>query len=507
MSRIRETLKLGLFVYMCLIGFLFFSLSFLHIKMTDTTSDTTKLASQPQLQEPQQTHTQQQDINNLYSELGTLIKNNNSTNDVSSLSSISSSSSNTTSQSMSCVCKHWLVSMETKHCSLCDAIVPLLENLQTEKHKLKERIQSLNSQLDDQRSLLNSYKKDYDTLSAQYARRKQQSDTTKASIESLQQDIHFLKTKHKDEIAHTLEIEQSKKGVEIELHDLSQKLFEEANALVLAEKKEKLILQQEHDQVKLQLENTQTELAAVQAELQTLREAMANQPQETTTAKSTHENYTLRAQLDMATLLGVPQPVEINPNIQKDGLLLQEFDAFIQSLQVTSMAKVNSLPFMKYTIKSDIEPCLKFGKATTKRLLEAILSKTCLIEACPQEFIDMKKQQPPVKAKPKSRLWGFSSSPMQQQSDPATLPILCCSTCGKELEEGEDQMWRFRTSYFDEWALIDGYCRDRINSVVAFYTWLRRLKTQQTSSSSKTDLVEKAYEEFTRLQLQMLLSR
>ncbi|KAL9557977.1 hypothetical protein MBANPS3_001124 [Mucor bainieri] len=468
--------------------------------MTDNTNDNSELASQPQLQETQQTHAQQEGINDLYNELGTLIKSN-STNDVSSLSSISSSSSNTTSQSMSCACKHWLVSMETKHCSFCDAVVPLLEELQAEKQKLKERIQSLNSHLDDQRSLLNSYKKDYDTLSAQYAQRKQQRDTTKASIESLQQDIHFLKTKHKDEIAHTLEIEQSKKGVEIELHDLSQKLFEEANALVLAEKKEKLILQQEHDQVKLQLENTQTELAAVQAELQTLREAMADQPQETTTAKTTHENYTLRAQLDMATLLGVPQPVEINPNIQKDGLLLQELSAFIQSLEITSMAKVNSLPFMKYILKSDIEPCLKFGKATTKRLLEAILSKTCLIEECPQEFIDMKKQQPPIKAKPKSRLWGFSS-PMQQ-NEPATLPALGCSTCGKELEEGEDQMWRFRTSYFDEWALIDGYCRDRINSVVAFYAWLRRLKMQL---ASKTDLDE-AYEEFTRLQLQMLLSR
>ncbi|CAO3636660.1 unnamed protein product [Mucor fragilis] len=469
--------------------------------MTDNTRNTTELASQPQLQEPQQTHTQQEGINNLYNELGTLAKSN-STNDVSSLSSISSSSSNTTSQSMSCACKYWLVSMETKYCSLCDAIVPPLDQLQAEKHKLKQRIQSLNSQLDDQRSLLNSYKKDYDTLSAQYTQKRQQSDTTKASIESLQQDIHFLKTKHKDEIAHTLEIEQSKKGVEIELHDLSQKLFEEANALVLAEKKEKQILQQEHDQVKLQLENTQTELAAVQAELQTLREAMASQPQETTTAKTTHENYTLRAQLDMATLLGVPQPVEINPNIQRDGLLLHEFDAFIQSLEITSMAKVNSLPFMKYVIKSDIEPCLKFGKATTKRLLEAMLSKTCLIEECPQEFIDMKKQQPPIKAKPKSRLWGFSSSPMQQNESTA-LPILGCSTCGKELEEGEDQMWRFRTSYFDEWALIDGYCRDRINSVVSFYTWLRRLKTQQTN---KVELDE-AYEEFTRLQLQMLLSR
>ncbi|CAO0795786.1 unnamed protein product [Mucor circinelloides] len=465
--------------------------------MTDNLNDKGELESQPELQEPQQTHTQQEGINHLYNELGTLIKSN-STNDVSSLSSISSSSSNTTSQSMSCACKHWLVSMETKQCSLCDAIAPPLDQLQTEKQKLKQRIQSLKLQLDEQRSLLNSYQRDFDTLSAQYAQRKQQSDITKAKIESLQQDIHFLKTKHKDEIAHTLEIEQSKKGVEIELHDLSQKLFEEANALVLAEQKEKLILQQQHDQVKSQLENTQTELAAVQAELQTLREAMANQPQETTTAKTTHENYTLRAQLDMATLLAVPQPVEINPNIQKDGLLLQELDTFIKSLETTSMAKVNSLPFMKYCLKSDIEPCLKFGKATTKRLLDAILSKTCLIEECPQEFIDMKKNQPPIKSKPKSRLWGFSS-PAQVES---TLPVLGCSTCGKELEEGEDQMWRFRTSYFDEWALIDGYCRDRINSVISFYTWLRRLKIQE----NKTELDE-AYEELTRLQLQMLLSR
>ncbi|KAG2193969.1 hypothetical protein INT46_011311 [Mucor plumbeus] len=448
--------------------------------------------------EPQQ-QLQQEGINNLYNELETLLKNN-STNDISSLSSLSSSSTNSSTQFASCTCKHWLVSMDTKYCNLCDNIVPLLDEIQTEKHRLKERIRSLKTQLDERQSLLKSYTKDFNTLNAQYIRSQQQSDTTTFKIESLRQDINFLKTKHKDEIAHTIEIEQSKKGVEIELHDLSQKLFEEANALVLAEKKEKMILKQEHDQVKLQLENSQTELTAVQAELHTLREAMTNHPQQATTAKTTHENYTLRAQLDMATLLNVPQPVEINPNIQNDDLLLQEFDLFIKSLELTSIAKLNGLPFMKYCLKSDIEPCLKFGKATTKRLLDAIISKTCLIEECSQEFIDAKKNLPPIKTKQKSRLWGFSST--SSPSIESTIPLLSCYTCGKELEEGEDQMWRFRTSYFDEWTLIDSYCRNRINSVIDFYTWLRRLKLNE-----KKLKVDEVYEEYTRLQLQMLLSR
>lgn len=470
--------------------------------MTDIT-DKAEPEPQPQLQEPQQQRQQlqlqQEGINNLYSELGTLIKSN-STNDISSLSSLSSSSTSSSTQSVSCACKHWLVSMDTKYCNLCDDTVPLLDKIQIEKQQLKERIRSLETQLDERQSLLKSYTKNVNTLNAQYTRRQQQSDTTTFKIESLRQDINFLKTKHKDEIAHTIEIEQSKKGVEIELHDLSQKLFEEANALVLAEKKEKMILKQEHDQVKLQLENSQTELTAVQAELHTLREAMTNYPQEATTAKTTHENYMLRAQLDMATLLDVPQPVEINPNIQNDDLLLQEFNSFIKSLELTSMAKLNSLPFMKYCLKSDIEPCLKFGKTTTKRLLDAIISKTCLIEECPQEFIDAKKKLPPIKTKQKSRLWGFSSSSLP--SIESTIPLLSCYTCGKELEEEEDQMWRFRTSYFDEWTLIDGYCRDRINSVIDFYTWLRRLKLNEKKME-----VDEVYEEYTRLQLQMLLSR
>lgn len=468
--------------------------------MTDI-ADKAEPEPQPQLQEPQpqQLQLQQEGINNIYSELGTLIKNN-SINDISSLSSLSSSSTNSSTQSASCTCKHWLVSTDTKYCNLCDDIVPLLDGIQTEKHRLKERIQSLETQLDERQSLLKSYTKDFNTLDAQYIQRQQQSDTTTFKIESLRQDINFLKTKHMDEIAHTIEIEQSKKGVEIELHDLSQKLFEEANTLVLAEKKKKMILQLEHDQVKLQLENSQTELTAVQAELHTLREAMTNYPQEATTAKTTHENYMLRAQLDMATLLDVPQPVEINPNIQNDDLLLQEFGSFIKSLELTSISKLNSLPFMKYCLKSDIEPCLKFGKATTKRLLDAIISKTCLIQECPQEFIDTKKKLPPIKTKQKSRLWGFSSS--SSPSIESTIPLLSCYTCGKELEEGEDQMWRFRTSYFDEWALIDGYCRDRINSVIDFYTWLRRLKLNKKKME-----VNEVYEEYTRLQLQMLLSR
>ncbi|CEP16755.1 hypothetical protein [Parasitella parasitica] len=386
---------------------------------------------QPKLKQPQ---TQLEGINSIYNELGTLIRSK-STNDVRSLSSISSSSSNATSQSLSCTYE-----------------------MQIEKQRLKERTHSLAAQLDEKKSLLKSYHKEFNTINAQYLRRKQQNVTTSSRIEDLKQDILFLKTKHEDEIAHSIEIEQSKIGVETELHDLSQKLFEEANALVLEEKKEKLILQQGHDQVKLELESINTELNMVQGELQTLREAIANQPEETTRTKSTHDDYTLRAKLDIAALHGIPQPLQINRETQRDTLLLQEFDTFIKSLKLTSFTRLNSLPFMKHCIRSDIAPCLK-------RMYTGI----CRYK---EEFTFNQKQ---------TKTSNMETLITVKRAITIVIMLL--------------YLWERNERR-------NGNCRDRISSVISFYSWLRQLKVQD----NKMDLNE-AYEEFTRLRLQMLLSR
>jgi hypothetical protein len=404
----------------------------------------------------------------------------------------------------SCTCNHFLISLDSKHCSICDQLIPQLDQLEQEKSKLKEHVYSLQSQIEDKQSYHHMYIKDASLLQATYAKRQQRLHTTSQQIESLQEDIAIVQLKHKDEIAHASAIEQSKKGVETELHDLTQKLFEEANAMVLAEKQQKLQLQQQHDHVKFLLDQSETELSAVQAQLQTLRTAMAVQQQSTTTTNcnTTHENYILRAQLDMSSLLKHSQPIMIQ-TVYRDDLLLDEFQQFIVSLPTVPLTKLASLPFMKLCLKSDIEPCLRFGpspKITCKKMIDAILAKTCFVETCPAGYLEKVKAMPVMPLKVKTRLWDrFSAIPNNDR--------LSCQACGRISNDDDDEQetldWRFRISYFDEWSLIDRYCHDRIVSVIDFYTFVRQLRI---GTFKELDLQE-VFAECSRLRLQMLLSR
>lgn len=474
------------------------------------------------------------DIKSLYDQIATTIEVKESPEPKRSLSNLSthstisiSSSSSSSSSSIYddaledtdikvtetlCMCKKFLSSRDSVHCSQCDQIVPFVERFRQNADKEKEKITSMKAQLDEKHSVLNYYKKEANTLNIQFTRRQSQILNMTNKIQSLHQDIEVVQLKHVDEIAHIKAIEHSKKLVENEMHDLTQKLFEEANSLVLKEKEEKLAIQTKHDKVKDDFESAESELKKVQSELQELRKDIAAKDQESqqlqpqsslSTFISTHENYLLRAQLDMASLqMDLTQPIEINPDYHEqvlDNLVMEEFKQFCIDIRVTGLSKLSTLSFMKSCIKSDIEPCLRFGpspKMSSKKIMDAILVKTCLIEPCPPGFAEERinaapKTEPP---KPKIRLWErFSASTPTEMSN-------CCQACGRVLE---GNCWRFRISYFDEWALADRYCYERISSVIEFYSFLRKLKVKGYEEIG----IFPAYQECTRLQLQMFLSR
>ncbi|KAG2213810.1 hypothetical protein INT47_001079 [Mucor saturninus] len=471
----------------------------------------------------------ERDIDNLYTQLeATMLKvkpNNELKRSMSSLSSnstISSSSSSNTSiinedldhiysTNLNCSCQYWLVSNDSEHCGLCDQAIPFIQQQHEDKISSQEKELALNNQLAQKQALYNLYVKDIQILQAQHGKRQELLENMTNKIDSLNGDIEIVQLKHKDEIAHTIAIEQSKKLVEIELHDLTQKLFEEANSMVLVEKKEKLAIQLKHDEVNDQLKEVESQLTSVQAELKELRKDMTNQdsnsqqlsPQSFSAFISTHENYLLRAQLDMSTLLlDQSQPIEINQEYNQqvqDDAMITEFEQFRESIRSISLSKLYTTSFMKSCLKTDIEPCLRFGpnpKLSSKKILDAILVKTCLVEPCPPGFI-----QAPTKAdsiKVKTRLWDRFSSSSSSSSSHDTPG---CQACGRVLDENES--WRFRISYFDEWSYIDKYCHDRIASVIEFYVFIRKLKAGTDKDSSKFQL----YQECSRLRLQMFLSR
>lgn len=415
----------------------------------------------------------------------------------------------------SCPCNHILVSVHSTHCGICDQEITPIKQLHEKLTELKDSTQYLKSQIEESDSVYNSYVRQYKTLSSQFEKRKDQLTTTTQQIESLKQDIEIVKTKHKDEIAHSIAIEQSKLGVETELHDLSKKLFEEANQMVNQEKEKKLKIQADHDHVKHQLEEAETELNQVETELKALRNRMADVQQEQQEPKSTHENFMLRAQLDMATMLHQRQPVEIQPTANGDDLLMQEFTQAMHALKSTSFSKVTSLAFMKHLMKVEIEPCLRLGpRINYKKLLDPILQKTCLFEPCPYWFVKNEmtlQQQQPIAPVKKSSLWDRLTSSSNNSSAEDLNDALRCYACHKlldidpETEEKQENIYKFKTTYFEEWNLIDSFCKDRIQSVIDFFNFLRRLKIMNDYELTLNQKL--LYEEYSRLQLQMLLSR
>ncbi|KAI8968329.1 hypothetical protein BDF20DRAFT_828111 [Mycotypha africana] len=368
----------------------------------------------------------------------------------------------------------------------------------------------------DHGSVLHKYNEEKKELQSQSDTYQQKLDDLNKKVESLKRDIKVVETKHLEEIAHTKAIEQSKKSVESELHDLTQRLFEEANALILTEKQEKLKLRESYDVAKIKLQQTENELNDVQGELYDLREAMSKKKEQDDCVEqlSTHENYLLRAQLDMSALMNHPQPVKIHAfqdsdaDYSIDHMLLKEFEQFVHTLQSqSSLAKLHSYPFMKYILKQDIEPCLKpvvtshyshhyHHNPTTsiKKLLEAMLAKTCFLEFCTPDYM----QQEIAKRRKENQTVILDTKEIEHEQK--EQPQDGGMNNNRPLNE---DMWKFRTSYFDKWSLIDRHCYSRIASVNELYMWIRKLQVGVYNHMKITEI----YQEYTRLQLQMLISR
>ncbi|CAO3646036.1 unnamed protein product [Cunninghamella blakesleeana] len=255
--------------------------------------------------------------------------------------------------------------------------------------------------------------------------------------------------------------------------------------------------------------------------------------------------YHLRAHIDLLSLQeNNPLKESIQLETFEDDQQLTEFQEFLDSATSTtfSLKKLHGLPFMILCLQDDIEPCLRFGsqpKVTGKKILEAIQIKTCFVERCPpgfvREYADYVRRERYAK-KSKPSLWDKISS-RSSSSSPSSSPTiststststsstsatsasddtnldgyLACTACGRKVKDNEDDAtlmekelcYRFRISYFDEWSCIDRYCANRLNSVIAFYAFLRQLRLSNFKERSLMDI----YQECSRLRLQMCLSR
>jgi hypothetical protein len=351
------------------------------------------------------------------------------------------------------------------------------EKLHQEQSQLDARIFSLKATLQDRQDGINQ---------------------TSNGIISLQHDLQVLEVKCKEETTQVESIQESKENVKRELEELSQRLFEEANSMIAIEKAGQESLKTKNHQLVSELKSAQLELIEAERQLKLIRNEIEvdEQPTEQEVDCSVMDIYT-RAQVETILMHGLDVGLQMD-TLENDSALM-DFNDFIQSLHKTPLRKLHSIKYMRYLIRDDIEPCLRFGpnpKLASKKIMDAILVKTCFVEECPEGFVTEQAIRQ-LKEEASATLW---------ERFTASSVFLGCQACGRTIQkESRPQTlkYRFRISYFDEWACIDRYCRDRLLAVIEFYLFIRHLRAGLYKHRSLHEL----YQESTRLKLQMFLAR
>ncbi|KAI8378236.1 hypothetical protein EDC96DRAFT_435461 [Choanephora cucurbitarum] len=419
-----------------------------------------------------------------------------------------------------CPCQHILGSgQEITMCSLCQSPIPIIEALLAEKDSYESEILELQAQLEIEQKRISEQLTCIDQLNSRLEQVVLELNTKTTEFEALQSDMELLNDKYVDEIERVAEIQHSKDMVESELEDLSRRLFEEANGMVAHEKREKHNLEIAQKHLENQLKETKERLGAEQMQLKELRKRMedmalesehsANETVSTTEAPLKQDGTSLSTsdQAQNAARLFDERTRLLSEDQKRanaiDTMVLSEFEEFVKTGTSVPLKKLHTIPFMKNCQEEDVEACLRFGpnsRLSARKINEAIVLNTCFIEEAPPGFAQEQAKrimsEMPLKISgAKSMMWErFSSNHL------ATV-FSGCQACGRN--DGTTLPYRFRISYFDDWACIDRFCRDRLVAVCEFYVLIRNVRQGLYSNRTILDL----YQEAMRLRLQMFYAR
>ncbi|KAL7308045.1 hypothetical protein PS15m_012222 [Mucor circinelloides] len=400
-----------------------------------------------------------------------------------------------------CPCKHILNQDDITMCSLCNNPIPIIQELLMEKAQYEKEIEALQQQLQTEQRNIEEQLIKIGQLNTRLEQVMGELDDQTANFQALQNDMELLNDKYVDEIERVAEIQHSKDMVESELEDLSRRLFEEANGMVANEKREKYNLEVAQKHLENQLQETRDRLGAEQMQLKELRKRMEDMMEIEKTVMEVPK--TPDHIKDITSLLAERMNLLDQKNAHIDTLMLDEFQEFVKTGTAVSLKKIHTIPFMKNCLEEDVEACLRFGpnsRLSARKMNEAIVLNTCFIEESPQGFAEEQAKRAiselPLKISgAKSMMWERFSSNNQ------TTVFSGCQACGRN--DGTALPYRFRISYFDDWACIDRFCRDRLVAVCEFYVLIRNIRQGLYSNRSIPDL----YHEAMRLRLQMFYAR
>ncbi|KAI9474853.1 hypothetical protein BDB00DRAFT_860113 [Zychaea mexicana] len=416
-----------------------------------------------------------------------------------------------------CPHRHIFTRNETT-CALCDQEIPQLTQLARAKAELVEAHTTASS---NEQKLIE--------LQALKETNEQRLEHTTQQLESLRRDMQVLNDKYVDEIERVGEIQHAKALVENELEELSQRLFEEANGMVASEKREKFNLQEAYKHLQEKFDETRERLAAEEMQLKELREKMQEGEEQqrslsingssdermssiggggggdSTILSPASDDPEGTAAYDLAEMFRRQLQISTTHRLPPDGtdtMLVENFSEYVIASPNIALKKLYTLPFLKYCLAEDIEPCLRFGpnsRLSARKLIDAITLNACFIEDTPPGFVQAQAKKHFISETP-LKISALKLSMWERFSSDDSGVFQGCQACGR-LES--PLPYRFRISYLDDWACIDRYCRDRLVAVCEFFVFIRNIRQGYYNRRTIPDL----YHESIRLRLQMFYAR
>ncbi|KAI7893030.1 uncharacterized protein EV154DRAFT_164193 [Mucor mucedo] len=362
-----------------------------------------------------------------------------------------------------------------------------------------------------------------------------------------------LNMKYMSGLDRVAEIQQQREMADIELEELSARLFEEANIMVASEKREK-------HQLKELLMTTEDQLIMEQSQLYELRAriesttALCSPPPpyfdnvkkpmaQTMRLYNDHKNSLLpktdnagllfdeiRTQQNL--LLGehrndvIPDQCFVNhdgvlqldyfqkffeqqkrrnssvPSLISDYSIEEEEEVYSSFFQL--YPQVPQSEYLERCEIEDIEPCLQFGNSNSrmhvKVMMEHLRRAPCFIESITME----EAKELPTLCNAVTTVYHRPIWERLTATSPQPLHHLECSACGKKRNVmTKSSYYRFRLLENEDWLLIDQNCRDRLVAVCNFYSFIRNIEMGYYKQLLLTDL----YLENVELRLKIFYSR
>ncbi|KAJ3340002.1 hypothetical protein HDU93_007551 [Gonapodya sp. JEL0774] len=314
---------------------------------------------------------------------------------------------------------------EAARCQLCKEEIPAVAKMISQNRHLLSLLQQTRHHLSTH---LAQCEPASASLTARAADLERQCRDRTEELKATQRDLQIMGEKLIDEIekaSFRAELQHSKESVQDELEQLTTQLFEEANGLVAAEKRQRAIAERQHRHLEDELRSTRNRLELETAQLEELRRRMEGLEADNIRMREDAEKAMNRERgreveerdrrereevdgglvrnlsavgIDGKSSTGLEDFAkdvtggaknsrasseanpsapsrsedagyasdddgEGNPDDWIDPMAIAAFADFLSALPSIRFVKVASLAFMRVAFEDDIEPCLRFGGA------------------------------------------------------------------------------------------------------------------------------------------------